>query len=367
MTIITKYRLASLAAFVCLASGTQVRASEKVFKLPFINSGVRLQQGWIYTWSNTQNHQGIDYMLPDDNGVGQPFQVVAAYKGMMTCRVSTSLGNVCEIEHFEEGISFFSRYAHLAALPQPESAGPVWMDTGDSIAMAGMSGNAYGVVHLHFELAVGFSCYSLACRVDPYDIGGQRDQYPGWENYTGMGTNHWWADDPPAMAGPGSCIVIYAQNFNDPNLFNNVSGSQVLADGAVFTTFGNLNYLGAGAGYPGGQGYSLNIYIREEGSSQEDIVLEISATVSSANSVRVSFFYYSGILISGTDIALQRGPATAQTAVSTEIINDWGYAEFVLPPTTSYTNVVWLLLGLLPDHSSGFDFRIDELVVESCP
>jgi murein DD-endopeptidase MepM/ murein hydrolase activator NlpD len=191
----------------------------KFLTLPFRDSEVKIQQGWIYTWNPNATHKGIDYRKGevDKPDTWKSFDVVAAADGWAMWSEQPGdtgvYGKFVLIRHEEkdpQGKDYFTLYAHL----QSVSAGIPYQDRhnidynyndaskwkyvkrGEVIGRAGNTGALNTGIHLHFEVQRGG--YGLD-KTDPYDLYKTRDFYPGGNNYISSGPNYLWTTDPPTL------------------------------------------------------------------------------------------------------------------------------------------------------------------------
>lgn len=193
---------ATLVGIIFVPCQVALAAPEKVLKLPFTDPSVVIQQGWKYDYSSSA-HEGIDFR----KGNWETFEVVAAYGGELECvpdGMWNAYGNTCTVKHVINGHTFYTLYAHLESYAK--SSG--YVGQGEFLGMAGKTGHPDYEIHLHFEVQDNLRCFK-GCRVDPYDIRGTADAYPGGANYGNLGLNHWWSDVPPALPG------VPAESCND--------------------------------------------------------------------------------------------------------------------------------------------------------
>lgn len=192
--------MSALLMFGALVTGlslgitTATAASSHFLTAPYTDSGVKLQQGWYYDYSNA-NHQGIDYIkgTVDKSATWQSFQVKAAAPGTAKYAYSSSWGNYVLIKHVVGTDTYYTLYAHLASSPLVINK---WQTVtrGQYIGMAGKTGAANNVIHLHFEFSKGG--YGSGYRLDPYSIYSTKKNYPPFTSYR---DNDYWFRVPYAM------------------------------------------------------------------------------------------------------------------------------------------------------------------------
>ncbi len=186
--------------------------------LPFNDSDMKIQQGWRYSAPIGPNpddpyaHKGIDYIkgIINDPSAWQSFNVVAAADGVAMWSSGGGYGDFVLIRHDEtdpEDRNYFTLYGHLGDIEDNvthradrfaadyQNWTPV--TRGQKIGVAGATGVTDPTwLHLHFEVQRGAYAQN---KVDPYDIYGTRDYYPGGPFYTGCGENALWMESvcPP--------------------------------------------------------------------------------------------------------------------------------------------------------------------------
>jgi len=208
-------------------SFTTTLGAPKFLTLPFRTPGVKVQQGWIYTFNPDPNaHQGVDYIKGeiDNSSTWQSFDVVAAADGVAMQSTSETYGRFVLIRHNETdslGNNYFTLYAYLgradSGIPAKDKGDTdysTWkpIQRGEFVGTAGATGvrDQYGNpqpswIHLHFEVNRG----GYACnRVDPYDLYNTRDSYPGGSKYAASGSNYLWTTDPPSYSIVRSNVVV---------------------------------------------------------------------------------------------------------------------------------------------------------------
>lgn len=168
----------------------------RVLELPF--RGLELiQQGWIYSYSSNK-HEGIDYIqgVINQSRTWVNFDVLAAAEGDATyIGYKSGWGDTVVVKHTIDGQIYYTLYAHLDSWTVPGSNAWDHVMAGQKIGVAGKSGSGSGnVTHLHFE--VSHTSYGSGYRDDPYDLRNVRNYYPGWDKYTGLGSNHSWRTEP---------------------------------------------------------------------------------------------------------------------------------------------------------------------------
>ncbi|MGB9927731.1 MAG: M23 family metallopeptidase [Methanosarcina sp.] len=155
----------------------------KFLSFPFTDSDIKLQQGWVYDFS-TAKHQGIDYIKN-----WQAFDVKAAADGeAIYIPNHRTWGNYVKIKHIVGTSTYYTLYAHLASSPlQANKWVPV--TRGMKIGVAGKTGDARNVIHLHFEFSKTTAPPNN--RLDPYDIYSTKNNYPP---YKPNGPNNYWTN-----------------------------------------------------------------------------------------------------------------------------------------------------------------------------
>jgi hypothetical protein len=167
--------------------------------LPFTDSRIVVQQGWIYEWGS--EHRGIDYVLGGrDNARWQSFDVVAAADGWACGNCISRQGNAVWIEHRINDQTYYSYYGHLdtieAFIPQGNQRNTVAVQRGQKIGVAGSTGS--DSIHLHFQVSFAHT------PVDPYDLWVKREPYaPGCQPCL-MGPSPLWTTNPPSFASGGA-------------------------------------------------------------------------------------------------------------------------------------------------------------------
>ncbi len=176
---------------VILGGLTNIVSAEtpKFLSFPFTDPDVKLQQGWVYDYDTTA-HQGIDYIkgTVDQSGTWKAFDVKAAADGQAYYSTSSSWGNYVKIKHVVGIDTYYTLYAHLVSSPLQANK---WVPIarGDNIGVAGKTGKANGVIHLHFEFSK--TNVGRGYRLDPYDIYSTKKDYPP---YKPNGPNHYWGN-----------------------------------------------------------------------------------------------------------------------------------------------------------------------------
>src|SRR3989339_1782801 len=103
-----------LMLFLCLLSSHLLFAGDAFLYYPFNDAEVKVQQGWIYTYSSS-SHMGIDYVRGtiDQSSTWQSFDVLAAAGGDFTCAYSNTWGYYVLGRHEVHGSVYYTVYAHL--------------------------------------------------------------------------------------------------------------------------------------------------------------------------------------------------------------------------------------------------------------
>lgn len=198
--------------------------------LPFLDSEVKIQQGWYYTDGTLHKPKGaIDYIKGqlDDSTTWSSFDVVAAADGVAMQSSEKGYGIMVLIRHEEtdmDGNRFFTLYAHLESDSIPNRIpfferhstnydNWVPVKIGEVIGRVGHTGWSKCTTecdHLHFEVLRG-GYYKNP--TDPYDLQGLRDRYPcdncteevslcTGSNFTICGSNYLWTQCPPVVPPP---------------------------------------------------------------------------------------------------------------------------------------------------------------------
>ena len=179
------------------------QASDAFLYYPFNDSAVKLQQGWIYTFSENA-HKGIDYIkgTVDDSSTWATFDVLAAADGYYTCTTSGTWGNYCYGEHVIGETTYYTIYAHLESYV---TSADTYRSAGEYIGAAGLTGSASnGVLHLHFELSINGYGSQCGCKVDPYGIEAKRSSYPEYGGECATDGPNYFTSCPPIPAGSSS-------------------------------------------------------------------------------------------------------------------------------------------------------------------
>ena len=170
--------------------------SAQFLTLPFPYSpDMRVQVGW----HGGSDGGGIDYIHGklDDSNTWQSFDVLASAHGEACGNCSSRYGNAVWIKH-EGGNTYYTYYGHLneiaSDIPLGSKSNTVHVSRGQKIGVAGDTGTAEGLIHLHFMLKD-----SSDIARDPYDLYTSREYYyPEGSQYEGLGPNHYWTTDPPS-------------------------------------------------------------------------------------------------------------------------------------------------------------------------
>lgn len=186
--------LALLFSLIFFLPNNSYAFSNKFLTSPFL-SEQRLMQGWFYDFGN-RSHQGVDYYTT----VGTP--IVATADGVLNSYFQPGrnfvYGKYVVLTH-DNG--YKSLFAHLSEFQAAEMR----YLRGSKIGKTGITGTDNP--HLHFELLSPVSSGAGAnrgfgWRVDPYDIYKTNLHYPGGIRYAGLGSNHYWKFDYPAIHKP---------------------------------------------------------------------------------------------------------------------------------------------------------------------
>jgi WD40 repeat protein len=192
-------------------TGPEPEKPPKFLTLPFRDSDIKIQQGWVYTFDpNPDAHKGIDYIKGaiDQSSTWQSFDVVAAADGVAMQSSGGGYGTFVYIQHNEKDsarTNYFTLYAHLDSVdakivskPREDTNYSTWtpVKRGEVIGRAGATGvvDHPTWVHLHFEVQIGGYTQN---KTDPYDLYKIRDFYPGGVKYAGSGPKYLWTTDPP--------------------------------------------------------------------------------------------------------------------------------------------------------------------------
>jgi len=234
----------------------------KFLTLPFNDPSIKIQQGWVYTWTSDPNaHKGIDYIKGtiDSSSTWQSFDVVAAADGVAMYSTSESYGTFVLIRHNEKdykGNNYFTLYAHLdsvaSGIPYKDKYDvnyATWkpVTRGEFIGRSGNTGASWTGIHLHFEAQrKAYAHY----KTDPYDLYKTRSFYPGGGSYTSSGSRYLWTTDPPSLpannppqlsngyvdppSGDTSTDFYYYVTYFDPD-GDDPSVKQVYIDGTPYT------------------------------------------------------------------------------------------------------------------------------------
>jgi Peptidase family M23 len=246
-----------LGLFILFCSHLVSFATPHFLYLPFKDTEVRIQQGWVYNFGDTSAcaHQGIDYVKgTESSSTWKAFDVYPAADGEATLRTSTSYGDYITVKTIVDNKTYYTLYAHLDSTQRKLSVNTPTSVTKDKIiGVAGKTGTASNnVLHLHFELSVNDfgrngagtnTCSGVnscgTCRLDPYGIYGKRASYPTSSSTSCGTTEYYWASCPPTISGgtpTSSCnngsSVNYLVNGLPPthpngSIIKSVSGNTV--------------------------------------------------------------------------------------------------------------------------------------------
>lgn len=159
-----------------------------------------------------------------------------------------------------------------------------------------------------------------------------------------------------------SCTLLYSQDFEaDPLIDENVVGSQVLADGAQFWDCCNVSLVRQGTGQSP-SALALNLHMNSSG-SPGNVYLSLPANVTSSQRAHVVFWVFNPLATSYT-IDLQRagGPAYVKSIPP----GGWTLVEDYLTSSLS-TGAVIVHLGLIPNSGTSWNFKMDNVTIETCP
>ena len=322
--------------------------------LPFADAGIRIQQGWVYTFDSDPNaHKGIDYIKGaiDQSSSWCFFDVVAAADGWAMWSEqpgSTGVyGKFILIQHEQadsEGKKYFTLYAHLdsiaSAIPYQDrlsinydtSDMSKWKQVrrGDVIGRAGNSGASNTGIHLHFEAQRGGYVQN---KTDPYDLYKTRDYYPDGSNYSGCGSNHLWTAAPPAIGNQLPTVASLGQ-FK-------VDGSTVIPEGGSINE-STVIFKGTVTDRDGDR-VKLEIELRE--TTQAFTGTPTPETIGS-------------LVVSGSQVTLTRyGLVSGNYHWQARAVDEYGLAsawvEFGTAGNTDFTVVTTLSVSLEATPSSG--------------
>ena len=191
---------------------TPCLATTRFLTLPYNDPGVRLEQGWIYTYNQQLcAHQGIDYVKgPNNSDAWEDFEVLATSDGEALLQRSPSYGDYVTIKTVSAGVTYHTLFAHLDDTQRKLPFGAsVPVVRGQVIGIVGATGDdSNGLTHLHFELrADSTTCARLrkcgarplpgSCRLDPYGIYGLRHLY----QEPSSSSDYYWTHVPPMRPG----------------------------------------------------------------------------------------------------------------------------------------------------------------------
>ncbi|HYC80069.1 MAG TPA: M23 family metallopeptidase [Candidatus Binatia bacterium] len=227
MQINIKYRVKYFTSVIIISGlliPNVIFAMPQYLYLPFIDAEVKLQQGWIYTWQ--ANHHAIDYIKGtiDNSSDWEEFEVRASHAGQAKFIVdeSPTWGDYVLTKHTINGTDYYNVYAHLDHSGITEDN---WQNIsiGDLIGVTGITGQANGVNHLHYEFSE--DSYGIGYKLDPFDINNTRSYYPSYVNYSGCGSDYAWVVCPPTKP-----FVSLSQTVADTE-FSNSSYTQQIGHG----------------------------------------------------------------------------------------------------------------------------------------
>lgn len=205
-----------------------IHALPRFMTLPLDDLDVHIQQGWLYDFIPQEPlctkrnpdypycHYGIDYIKGeiDNSKTWLPFDVLAVAGGSARYlpNGSKSWGNYVITKHTIDGVDFYTINAHLKTSSLPPQK---WVDIkrGQPIGTAGKSGQAAGLLHLHFE--VYQDGLQKKNRLDPYDVYKTKIFYPP---YGSCGGNFLWTECPPIS--PSRMDDDFNDNFLNPALWS---------------------------------------------------------------------------------------------------------------------------------------------------
>lgn len=154
-----------------------------------------------------------------------------------------------------------------------------------------------------------------------------------------------------------SCTEVYRQPFEDPALYpSGVRGAVTFRDGTEFVDSGGFSVLRSAPGRSGGSALEL-----EPGDSfgPTSIQLAFVTVTRAGEGARAQLSFYNPTSQAVT-VTLQRVGGAAETV---SLGAGWSTVDRTLRSTLS-TGRVLVQLGALP---RGQRFRIDDVVIESCP
>ncbi len=170
-------------------------AADRFLTLPFmIQPGMRVIQGWYYTWWGV--HLGVDFINGDIDlpYSWKTFDVLAAADGEACANCIDGLGNTVWVRHKAGGRVYYTYYGHLATIEpfilHSTYASPVKVTRGQKIGTAGNTGTWY--IHLHFGVYT-----ASRAPVDPYDLYTDRSAYYPNPGQTSLGANYLFTGNPP--------------------------------------------------------------------------------------------------------------------------------------------------------------------------
>lgn len=210
----------------------------RFLRLPFTDSTIRMQQGWLYSEGRLHKPRGgFDYIkgsVGSDPSTWQSFDVVAAADGVAMWDSEPGYGNLVFIRHNQtnpQGRHYFTLYAHfndgainpnIPKMSRFNTNYDKWykIRAGEFIGFAGSTGwnscvkDPTKCIHLHFEVQLD-KYYGEV--VDPYDISRAgaafytRTKYPGGPGFSGCGPSLLWTACPSVS----SSTVFYSANSPD--------------------------------------------------------------------------------------------------------------------------------------------------------
>src|SRR4051812_36474216 len=106
----------SLGFFILLYSGVVCFATPHFLYLPFKDSSIRIQQGWVYNFGDQSScgHQGIDYVKgTESSSTWESFDVYPAADGEAVLRNSDTYGDYVTVKTIVDNKTYYTLYAHL--------------------------------------------------------------------------------------------------------------------------------------------------------------------------------------------------------------------------------------------------------------
>ena len=169
-------------------------------------------------------------------------------------------------------------------------------------------------------------------------------------NSSGTATDTLVVDYAPAPT------ILYAQDFTSSTVFSDtITGSQTFTDGADWWDGGLGSSLGYGSGFAG---QLMNIYNPGLSASSSNLRLTLPALAAPSQDVIVTFWAYNPVSDS-VDLVLTR-----ETVDVIFTVPPLGWTEVSATLSApSLTETVIVEFGLVPQSTSGFSFKVDEIEV----